>query len=1195
MRVSFAFCFITLCSLQLIWAKGANAQTLKEVSISLTLHNQSLEQAFKQIEQRTPFRFAYRKTDVQLAPVSIDVRMTPVNEILDLLLKGSRLQYEQADYSIFIRPAASLPENTIIEKGITSDTAIVIRGKVMSSDNTPLAGAVVTVKGTRFGTAANANGNFEIRDVPMKAVLVFSFVGYREKEMPVTGETNFFLVKMEEAGNLSEVTVVSTGYQNLPKERATGSFAIITAKELEKIPTANLIQRIEGLATGLQPKIMAGDNSFLYQGLTQGIRSETRNIGMNDYDVNVRGNTTINGEKMPLIVLDGFPTDFDIKTLNPADIEQITILKDAAAASIWGARAANGVIVIDTKKGKNRQAPVVNVSTSFTTYAAPRFDYLPLANSAAVINYEEEVINKNLNVYNPLTAAPYLQLYKGDASALVYQLRAGMIDSAAYKAERARLSSINGYSQYEDYLLQRANAQNYQLSVSGGNETHSYFFSGAYAKERPTAVGNSGDRFTLTANQSFKVLKKATLDISLKAAIFDYKNNGIGLSKLQNGSSTFLPYNQIVDEEGNKVYYSYKYYQGRTDALQQQGYLNWGYNYLDELHNNERSIKDNNYSGNIGLNIPIYKGLSANGQFMMEKSYQTNRTWYTPESYYARDIVNTATSINTGTGALTYGVPKGGILTQNNSYNTNYSARGQLIYNGNIAGIHQVNAVAGTEIRQTQAGQTINPALYGYNMQTGINQAVSANYVDVNGSTVTAYSLPTGSQDDRTRRFLSYYANAAYTLLDKYSFSGSVRYDDYNNFGVDRKYRATPLWSVGGKWDIGREDWLSEVKWLSSLSLRATYGYNGNLSLNSYPFTYISISNSWFTGLPTASVLYPANPALRWERTGLFNLGLDYAVLDNRIMGTFEWYTKKGTDLLYNFSIDPTYGFNNLTSNNTRINAKGFEASITGAIIRNKDIDWRASFNFSYNRNEIMDTRFVATAATYSSLSGTNIAGYPTNSMWVYKFAGLNSSGMTQVYDADGKTKLDPSKNPSSLDALYYAGTTVAPYYGSMTQTFRYKQFTLFAIGTYSFGGVFRKPTVSTYATTRQSYVPFDLHRDIDKRWRQPGDEAFTNVPGMAGAYAASSLFRYQFSDINVLSSDYIRLREVSLGYELPATVASRITARSINLNFAVRNPGLLWTKNKEGIDPDFVPYLSSSSFALAPSASYTLTLNVGF
>lgn len=1197
MRVS-TLCLIMLFTfIQLVKATETSAQKLHDVSISLSLKEDNLQQAFKKIEKLTPFRFAYKKSSLNLTrKYNQDIFRKPVDQVLDILLKGTGLRYDQSDYIIVINENPQKPIAQPVEKPDT-DTSIIVRGKVTGADGLPIGGAVITIKGTSNGTASASSGNFEIRNVPLNATIVVSHVGYLNNEFVVLPSSGFMLIKLEQVANtMNEVTVISTGYQTLPRERSTGSFGVITAAELEKIPTANLIQRIEGLVTGLQPKIMAGDNSFVYQGLVQGISSDTRTIGNNDYDINVRGNTTIVGEKMPLIVVDGFPSNLDIKTLNPADIEQITVLKDAAAASIWGVRAANGVIVIDTKKGRERQTPSISFSTSYTTYAKPRFDYLPLASSADVINWDEEVINKNLNLYNPITSAPALRFYKSDAAELVYRLRAGQIDSAAYKSARASLSAINGYDQYQRYLLQKASAQNYNLSVSGGSGPHTYFFSASYAKEVPSAVGTHGDRFTITANQSFKLLKKATLDVGLRAALFNYQTNGIGMSGVRNSATAYLPFNRLFDDNGQKIYYSHTYFRDRTNQLQNQyGYLPWGYNALDEISNSDRTLKDNIYTGNIGLTIPVAKGLSVSGQFMMEKAYQEQRTWNSPESFYTRNIVNNATAVNTTNNTLTFGIPRGGILAEAFSNNSNYSGRAQILYNKNIGGIHQVNAVGGMELRETKASQTIPPAIYGYNMQRGIGQSISSSYVDVNGMTVSTPFISSTTQQDKVRRFLSYYTNAAYTLMGKYSLSGSVRYDDYNNFGVDRKYRATPLWSAGIKWDLSREKFLQPVEWLNSLSFRSTYGYNGNIAQNIYPFTNISLSSSFQTGLPTASIISPANPTLRWEKTGMLNFGLDYAVLNNRIAGTFEYFMKKGRDLFFQFPIDPTYGVNTLLTNNTSINARGFEASITGRIIDKRTVSWSSTFNFSYNRNKIVDTRFAPTASTYSALSGTNIAGYPTGAVWVYRYAGLDANGMTLVYDADKQTKLAPNQNPKGIDALYYAGTMTAPYFGSLMQTLRIKQFTLFAIGTYSFGSVFLRPTTSVVPSTRQPYVLYDLHKDIAVRWRNPGDENNTTVPGIAGAFASTSMFRYGFSDINVESGSYIRLREVSLQYDLPATLARKITAKTIYVNLAVRNPGLLWTRNKEGYDPDFLPMLSSNTVALPPSASYTFTLNVNF
>ncbi len=410
----------------------------------------------------------------------------------------------------------------------------------------------------------------------------------------------------------------------------------------------------------------------------------------------------------------------------------------------------------------------------------------------------------------------------------------------------------------------------------------------------------AGDRFSLTANQSFRLFNKATLNLGLRTTQFSYKNNGAGLSALASEGSNYLPYHQIYNNDGTLQYQSYAYYYGRTQQLEQKGYLPWGFNYLEEMQNTNNTTKDQNYGGTIDLTVPIIKGLSISGQFMIEKSIQQSRTENSEKSYAARNTVNMATSISSFDGSLVYGIPKGGLIRENSSTNSNYSARVQATYDAAIANKHQLNIVAGSEIRQTEQGFTSMPQIYGYNPQTGISQDKLASYVDVNGTTQTAYTLPAGTISDRRRRFLSYFANGAYTFDNKYTFSASARYDDYNNFGLDKKYRATPLWSAGIKWQMNREQFLENVAWLNSLAFRATYGYNGNISLDQAPFTTIYISSgSWVTGLPYAGILNPANPALSWEKTGIFNIGFDYSLLDNRLFGSIEWYKKKwkGSDV----------------------------------------------------------------------------------------------------------------------------------------------------------------------------------------------------------------------------------------------------------------------------------------------------------
>ncbi len=534
-----------------------------------------------------------------------------------------------------------------------------------------------------------------------------------------------------------------------------------------------------------------------------------------------------------------------------------------------------------------------------------------------------------------------------------------------------------------------------------------------------------------------------------------------------------------------------------------------------------------------------------------------------------------------------------GIYNVSNGNTNNYTLRGQLNYETTLGTDHQINAIAGSEIRQTQQGEGTS-TLYGYNMGTGIARPMNflTPYTTIYGYTNGIGGAP--SQQDKTRRYLSYYSNAAYTYKAKYTVSASVRYDDYNNFGVDRKFRATPLYSFGGKWDTAKESFLSNVKWISNLGLRATYGVNGNISTSLYPFTYIALGGvDSSTGLSTSSIIAPANPELRWEKTYVSNLGLDFGFLKNRIYGSVEVYRKHGTDLFYNFPISGTYGVTTLTRNTSELNGRGVDLSLGGIFYTAKDWDVNGRLTYAYNTNDVKDTRFIPTSSFYASPAYSSlIAGYPTDKLLVYRNAGLDATGMTLIYDQNGN-KIAPSVNLNSIDALAYAGRTTAPHFGSYTQTVRFKDFTLMAVATYQFGNVFLKPTVSSYPSSRVG-VTYDLSGDVAKRWQKAGDEQFTSVPGVAGTYATVSLTRYQQSDINVLKGDYIRLRELSLSYRIPV---ERITkaVKGANFSFAARNLGLLWTANKEGIDPDFTSGLTSTTLGLPATVSYNFSLNVNF
>lgn len=1148
--------------------------------VTINARNQSVSAVLKTITRKTNVEFFYSDDvfDAQRR-VDISVNKADVMAVIKELI-GDNYKAEFVNNKLIV--IALNPK----VKPITASTLeekVKIKGVVTNSKKEYLIGATVWVKGTKDGAITNFDGSYEIM-AKKGDVLVFEYLGYKKLEVTVTDSLIINPVLLEDVSKLDEVKVVSTGYQKIDRERSTGSFAVITAKDLEKVPTSNLINRLEGQVAGLQIDLLESDNTFVYGNLLGS------NAGKTSYNFAIRGKSTYASNQMPLVVLDGTPTELDIRTINPNDIEKVTFLKDAAAASIYGARAANGVMVIDTKKGKAGM-PSINFSQSYGFSNKPTLSKLPLMNASQVLNLEQELVDKRM-ITDPAGVTSYLPASISQGMELMFQEKRGQISAAQKEASLNILRGRNTYDQLEKYLLQASTTQNYDLSISGGGQNdYSYLVSGSYSKEETQAVGTDGQRLTLLANQDFKLFNYIKLNTSLRGSIFKYDQNGLGLSPLARSRATFLPYDQIVDDNGNSVGYYQHFYSGATIPLEQKGYLPWKYNYMDELNNMNKTINEQNYGAVISATVPLLKGLDAVGNYTVERSYFSNDNKYNEDTYFVRDMINTATSVNSF-GDLSYGIPRGGIYQTNDYGKNSYTLRGQLNYDGIIGNDHLINAMGGIEARQVK--ETIDGGtLYGYNFKTQTSVDIPAqNYTDVNG--YIGYANYNNTLKENRRRFLSYYANAGYTFKNTYTLTGSARLDDYNNFGVDKKLRRTPLWSTGAKWIIKNESFLKDVNFVNSLALRASYGFNGNINMETFPFTNITLNDSdYYSQQPYASISSPANPNLRWEKTGILNFGVDFSILNSRLNGTIEYYTKDSQDLIVEFPVSPFYGLVNdyLTRNAANLKGKGVDFSLNGTILKSKDFSWNSALVISYNRTEVSDSRFE----NYSSyLNGTGstppIAGYPLNSVFAFRSAGLDANGMTQVYDKSGNI-VNSFTSLKDIEDMKYMGTNIPSYYGSFSHTFNYKKLSLFILATYKFDYVMFKPTFTSYVS-RGTFGSYDLNADIDKRWRVPGDEATTNVPGVQGM-SGYSYNRYVFSDSQVIDGDHIRFRELSLKYDLSDLIKSRIV-RNAGVTFSARNLGFFWRKNKDGIDPDFPP-VTGANLKTPPVALYSIGFNVNF
>ncbi|RXG32299.1 TonB-linked outer membrane protein, SusC/RagA family [Leeuwenhoekiella marinoflava DSM 3653] len=1167
------------CALQL-FALKTTAQ-----KFDIDLKDQTVEKAIAYIKSHSDYKFFYQEDLLKEDwKISVKANSADIFEVLEQLFEKLPVSYIIKKKQIILKPETdTIPSNTT---GFIEEQQSV-SGKIRDHSGVPIMGATVWIKNTRKGVSTNENGYYSL-SANTSDTLVYNFLGFKQEERIVGNQSVIDIVLQPDVNNLDEVTIMmSTGYQKIAKERATGSFSVIDGEELQKVPVNNIMNQLEGRVAGLQIDILESDNTFVYSnqlGDTEGNTS---------YNFRIRGQSTYQGNDAPLIVIDGAPTELDIKAINSDDVEKITFLKDAASASIYGARAANGVIVIDTKhgsKGKTR----INYSQNYTFSSKPSLSSLPLMNSTQVLDLEQELIDRGIVADPALATSLYNSTPISRGMEIMFEQERGNISEAERENQLNILRERNNYNQITQYLLQPSSSKTYNLSLSGGKGDYTYFTSASYAKEETQTKGNDGKRLTLTANQNFKLFDYAEVSTSLKGSFFDFNQNGIGLNPLSGSLTTFLPYNEIVDENGEGVGYDRAFYSGDITRFEAAGYLPWGYNYLDELQNSDKTIHEQNYSANIQVVLPITKGLSASGTYFIERSYKDNPNIYNQDTYYTRDLINQATFLDPTTNVLSRAIPLGSIYQKNKYIEGSQTTRGQLNYNA-IFGKHAIDAIAGMEFRETR-NQISGGTLFGYNEKTQTSIDLPAtNYTSVYGynSTLTYNNTNT----NRRRRFLSYYGNAAYTYNNKYVFSGSIRLDDYNNFGVDKSYRRTPLWSTGFKWNSSKESFLKDVEIINNLSFRATYGFNGNISLTTFPFTNISIADIDFnlSQLPYAFVSAAANPALRWEKTGVLNFGIDFSILNNRLNGSIEYYQKNSKDLIQNFPVSEFYGLpnNTLTRNTATLKGRGIDLNLNGDWLRLKDFKINTALILSYNKNEVTDSRYES----YSSyLNGTGstppIKGYGLNSLFAFRSAGLDENGSVQVFNRDGEI-VDSNTALTDIEDMVYVGTRTPKYYGSFNTTLNYKKISLYVLATYKLGYKLFKPSFTSYVTRYGTFSGYSLDKDVAERWREPGDEAGTNVPGVQGL-SGYSYTRYLYGNDNVISGDHLRLREVSLSYDLSSVLANTFI-NGANLSFTARNLGLIWKANSDDIDPDFLPYTSGNQLRIPPTAMYSLGLNINF
>lgn len=1027
---------------------------------------------------------------------------------------------------------------------------------INAATHAPIAGAILQLKKTNTLKLTNNHG-IAILHLPEGGdTLIISHIGYARSPIFLTNtrEPNLTIALVESTTELQDVTV-NTGYQTLPKERATGSFSQPDKELLAGRTSTDILSRLEGITCGL-----------LFN------RDPSTGTGLL-----IRGYSTINAAAAPLIVVDNFPYDGDLTSINPNDVENITVLKDAAAASIWGARAGNGVIVITTKKGKFNQGLQVSVNSSITMSGKPDLSYdrnflgSPDFIALEQKNFAQGFYDADLQSSDFPPLSPVVET--------LAKQRYGILSPAAAASQINNMQNFDVRGDLKKYFYRPLLNQQYSFSMSAGNSNTAYTLSGGYDNNQSNLLGNSLTRFTLNSFAIFRPL--TNLEIS---AGFNYtESNSLSNSILRNlttggpYSKTLYPYARLADDAGNPLAITKNLRDSFALAAPSNGLLNWQYFPLLEkgLADNSTLVYDTRLRG--GIKYRLLPALTLEGIYQYERGNNRQRIYYDPAGWYARNLFNQYTDLTTT--PFTNNAPAGGILNLYNNDYTSTNGRLQADFNHSFGG-NKLSILLGAEQRELSASIHNDNTLYGYNPATDASRTVSYN-TGFNLNPSGYASLPNAFfLDHTTYLYRSFFANAGYSILDKYLFTASARMDQANLFGVKTNDRSVPLWSSGFKWDLSKESFYS-LSWLPSLQFRATYGFSGNLLNNGSAYTtatYYASNNSLYP--PSYWISSPGNPNLSWEKIAMLNLGMDFALIHNRISGSLEYFHKNGKNLIGTEPIPSSSGFSSATLNYAAMKGQGLDLTLNTKILTGA-LGWNASLLFSYATDEVTDY------FGNSSLSNNILKGRPVEALYTYHWAGLNPlTGDPQGLDANGNLSSNYAAMilaPAAQKA--YSGRGTPSVFGGLKNSFSYRHFSLACNLTYKFGYNFLRSSINYY----NLYYSWQGNRDYSNRWQKPGDEKYTNIPSLAPLPVdpARDQF-YAGSQALVTSGAHIRLQDILLTYDLDKANIPGLPLQHLQLSFYSNLGIIIWRKNAYGIDPDYQQsqFLPPKTFSLSVKAT---------
>ncbi len=1056
-----------------------------------------------------------------------------------------------------------------------------IKGRITDSKTQePMIGATVFISPNEKnvgsyapqGVVTDYDGNFLFTLPRSVKEIVISYVGYTTKTVVLTQTDTYNISLSEDAKMLSDVVV--TGYQRIERRKLTSSISKVEMDEIKQVGVPNIDQLLSGQIAGVVTSPTSG---------APGAANKIR----------IRGTVSLSGSSDPLWVLDGIPlegnevpkdfqdsdnidnlSNMSIAGLNPNDIQDITILKDAAATAIYGARAANGVIVITTKRGREGKMRINFSSDLFYTFK-PRFERLNLMNATQKVDFELGLLqhpyhgyrSKNGEVSRILTSTDQMEIFKKD----------GFSKISAEAQQQINALRTQGTDWFNEIYRSSVNQQ-YGLSLSGGTDRVGYYFSTGYYSEQGATRGASFDRFNISMNTDFKITSKLNFSVGLFANQNDRKSyvsdvNG-GFTNAQNYTRRVNPYLEALDKNGKYIY---------DPDLMNTSDKPIPFNYLEEQNNASYSLKNQSIKSIFELNYDIIRGLKLSSQLGLQVENGATEKFTDGETFYTR-VIRDAKSYR-GKSVL----PEGGIIQNWNNRFFQYNWRNQLFFQKRFNEHHDVDIMAGMEMRRNNYTD-IRTKGFGFDPNSLTTKPIvfPQGYSNTHDASLEQYR-----KQFIENAFLSYFSTASYTLNGKYTLFGSVRYDGSNLFGVDPKYRYLPLWSVSGAWNVSREEFLKDITWLSNFKLRASYGLQGNIDKETSPFVKGEWSTTGFfegQNVPSISVTSPPNQYLRWEKTSTSNIGFDLGFIENRINISFDAYRRYSNDLINSKALPHENGFNFVNLNWAAVSNTGWELSVSTLNIKTKNFRWSTDFNIAQNKSEVHRIN------TPDNNYFPSLEGYPVNAVFGIQTAGVDPKtglmrfkgkkegetlSMKEFYNLDTGVWGDVLTKYSAKEfreLFTYMGDVDPRFSGGFINRFSYKNLD-FSISSSFFldrtvrATPFYNPTKVdpgiNYTTqmndvwnpkNKEGAYPVILKRNMD-------DADMDMAYNWINSYDPSSSYNYY--DIWIKKLSYMRISSIRMGYTLGHDVLKSNHVSSIRFNLEARNPFVFGSDYNGYFDPE--------------------------